>query len=54
MQPKDSVVVAGHRIGVMILSSDQEATIRPAPGTRLTMDLAHSSVTLPVGRGTLG
>lgn len=53
MQPKDSVVVAGHRIGVMILSSDQEATIRPAPGTRLTMDLAHSSATLPVNGGAI-
>jgi predicted acyl esterase len=54
LQPKDSVVVAGHRIGVMILSSDQEATIRPAPGTQLTMDLAHSLVTLPVNGGTIG
>jgi X-Pro dipeptidyl-peptidase len=53
MQPKDSVVVAGHRIGVMILSSDQEATIRPAPGTKLTMDLAHSNVTLPVNGGVI-
>ncbi len=48
MQPKDSVVAAGHRIGVMIISSDQEATIRPAPGTQLTMDLRHSSVMLPL------
>jgi hypothetical protein len=54
MQPKDSVVVAGHRIGVMILSSDNEATIRPAPGTQLTMDLAHSTVTLPVNGGAIG
>jgi len=32
----------------MIISSDQEATIRPAPGTQLTMDLRHSSVMLPL------
>jgi len=51
MQPKDSVITAGHRIGVMILSSDNEATIRPAPGTQLTMDLARSSVHLPVVGG---
>ena len=51
MQPKDSVVVAGHRIGVMILSSDNEATIRPAPGTRLSMDLLHSHATLPIVGG---
>src|SRR5882757_911644 len=55
LQPKDSVVIAGHRIGVMILSSDQEATIRPAPGTQLTMDLRHSDVELPIvgGAGAL-
>lgn len=51
MQPKDSVIVADDRIGVMILSSDQEATIRPAPGTQLTMDLARSNVQLPVVGG---
>jgi hypothetical protein len=51
MQPKDSVITAGHRIGVMVLSSDNEATIRPAPGTQLTMDLARSSVYLPVVGG---
>jgi len=51
LQPKDSVVVAGHRIGVMVLSSDQEATIRPAPGTQLTMDLQHSDVELPIVGG---
>jgi predicted acyl esterase len=51
LQPKDSVVVAGHRIGVMILSSDNEATIRPAAGTQLTMDLRHSNVELPIVGG---
>jgi hypothetical protein len=32
MKPKDSVVVAGHRIGVMILSRDerQRSARRPA------------------------
>ncbi|GIH14864.1 Xaa-Pro dipeptidyl-peptidase [Rugosimonospora africana] len=51
LQPKDLVVVAGHRIGVMIISSDYEHTIRPAPGTQLTMDLARSSVQLPIVGG---
>lgn len=56
MQPKDSVIVAGHRIGVMILSSDNEATIRPAAGTQLTLDLHRSDVQLPIvgGRAALG
>lgn len=52
LQPKDAVVVAGHRLGLLVLSSDQEATIRPAPGTRLTVDLGRSNVTLPIVGGT--
>ena len=51
MQPKDSVIVAGHQIGIMIISSDYEATIRPAPGTQLTMDLSQSSAILPIVGG---
>ena len=33
MQPKDSVIAAGRRLGVMIISSDRDYTIRPAPGS---------------------
>jgi hypothetical protein len=51
MQPKDSVIAAGRRIGLVVMSSDNEYTIRPAPGTQLTLDLAGSSVTLPVVGG---
>ena len=51
MQPKDSVVAAGRRLGVMIISSDRDYTVRPAPGTELTMDLAKSFVTLPIVGG---
>ncbi|GAA5200310.1 hypothetical protein GCM10023322_77920 [Rugosimonospora acidiphila] len=51
LQAKDAVILAGHRIGIMILSSDNEHTIRPAPGTQLTMDLARSTVQLPVVGG---
>jgi X-Pro dipeptidyl-peptidase len=50
-QPKDSVVAAGRRLGVMILSSDRDYTIRPAPGTELTMDLKESTVRLPIVGG---
>ena len=35
----------------MIVSSDQEATIRPAPGTQLTLDLAQSWAEIPVVGG---
>ncbi|HEU4450119.1 MAG TPA: Xaa-Pro dipeptidyl-peptidase [Gaiellaceae bacterium] len=51
LQPKDSVVAAGRRLGVMVLSSDRDYTIRPAPGTELTMDVAESTVSLPVVGG---
>src|ERR671919_24297 len=50
-QPKDSVVAAGRRLGVMILSSDRDYTVRPAPGTELTMDLSESQVRLPIVGG---
>jgi predicted acyl esterase len=52
MQPKDTVVPAGNRLAVMIVSSDRDFTIRPAAGTQLTVDLAHSSLVIPVVGGT--
>jgi hypothetical protein len=52
LQPKDAVVVAGHRLGLMVLSSDQEATIRTTPGTKLSVDLGRSTVSLPIVGGT--
>ncbi len=51
LQPKDSVIPAGRRLGVMILSSDYDYTIRPAPGTELTLDLKKSEVNLPIVGG---
>ena len=51
MQPKDSVIAAGRRLGIMIISSDRDYTIRPAPGALLTMDLDESVVTLPIVGG---
>ena len=50
-QPKDSVLAAGRRLGVMILSSDRDYTVRPAPGTELTMDLKESKLRLPIVGG---
>ena len=44
LQPKDMVIPAGRRLAFMILSSDNEHTLRPAPGTQLTVDTAHSDV----------
>jgi predicted acyl esterase len=51
LQPKDTVVPAGNRLALMVLSSDRDFTIRPAPGTQLTLDLSHSSITIPVVGG---
>ena len=50
-QPKDSVLAAGRRLGVILLSSDREHSIRPAAGTELSVDLAASSVSIPVVGG---
>jgi len=52
LQAKDAVVAAGRRLGLMILSSDREFTVRPAPGTEVSVDLAGSSFTLPVVGGS--
>jgi predicted acyl esterase len=51
MQPKDTVVPAGNRLALMLLSSDRDFTIRPRAGTQLTLDLARSSLVLPIVGG---
>ncbi|GAA4569121.1 Xaa-Pro dipeptidyl-peptidase [Planotetraspora kaengkrachanensis] len=51
MQPHDYVFAAGHRIGVVVLSSDHDYTIRPTPGATLNLDTAHSTVKLPIVGG---
>jgi len=51
MQPHDYVFAAGHRIGVVLLSSDYEYTIRPTPGAKLHLDTTKSTVTLPLVGG---
>jgi X-Pro dipeptidyl-peptidase len=35
----------------MLLSSDRDFTIRPRAGTQLTLDLARSSLVLPIVGG---
>ncbi|HZD03890.1 MAG TPA: CocE/NonD family hydrolase, partial [Longimicrobiales bacterium] len=51
LQPDDQIVPAGKRIALMIFSSDREFTVWPDPGTELTVDLAGTSLTLPVVGG---
>jgi X-Pro dipeptidyl-peptidase len=51
LQPHDYVFAAGSRIGVVVLSSDRLFTLRPPPGTRLTLDAARSAAMLPIVDG---
>ena len=37
LQPDDYIFQAGHRIGLVVVSTDHDYTIRPDPGTRLTL-----------------
>ncbi|WP_321924209.1 Xaa-Pro dipeptidyl-peptidase [Burkholderia sp. BCC1998] len=46
--PRDYTLEAGHKLGLVVLSSDNEATLRPAPGTGLALDPAGTSVTVPL------
>jgi X-Pro dipeptidyl-peptidase len=52
LQPDDYVFKAGHRIGLVVVSTDFDYTLRPLPGTALTLDPDDSEVTLPVVGGS--
>ena len=49
--PDDYVFRAGRRIGVVVFSTDYDHTLRPLPGTQLTIRPESSSVTLPIVGG---
>lgn len=51
MQPDDQVIPAGQQIGLMIFSSDRDFTLRPEPGTKLTVDLDKTTIKIPVVGG---
>jgi X-Pro dipeptidyl-peptidase len=51
LQPDDQVIPAGQQIGLMIFSSDREFTLWPPPGTKLTVDLDSTVLSLPVVGG---
>lgn len=53
MQGTDKIVRAGERLGLMIFSTDNEFSIRPQPGTELIVDLAGTTLELPVVGGPL-
>ncbi len=51
LQPDDQIIPAGQQIGLMIFSSDRDFTLWPEPGTKLTVDLDATSLTLPIVGG---
>src|SRR5699024_4360241 len=48
MQPEDYEFKEGHQIGLVIISSDYDYTIRPEPGTNITVYPEQSHITLPL------
>jgi X-Pro dipeptidyl-peptidase len=54
LQPDDQIIPAGQQIGLMIFSSDQDFTLWPTPGTKLKVDLAKTTLTLPIVDGNAG
>ncbi|MDI9885456.1 Xaa-Pro dipeptidyl-peptidase [Streptomyces sp. HNM0645] len=48
MQPQDHVFKKGHRLGVVLISTDHDHTLRHPAGTELAVRAGISSVTLPV------
>ena len=55
LQPDDQVIPDGQKIGLMIMSSDRDFTLWPAPGAELQVDLDATSIEIPIvgGRAAL-
>lgn len=51
LEPDDQIIPAGKQIALMIFSSDKEFTLHPKPGTKLTIDVGKTSITIPVVGG---
>lgn len=51
LEPDDQVIAAGEQLALMIFSSDRDFTLWPQAGTKLTVDLAGTSLELPVVGG---
>ena len=54
LQPQDHVFPAGHRIGVVLISTDREYTLRHAAGTKIAVQLGLGKVELPIVDGDRG
>ena len=53
LEPDDQIIPAGKQIGLVIFASDREFTLQPQPGTKLTVDLDGTSITIPIVGGKL-
>lgn len=51
LQPGDRMIPPGKQLALMIMSSDRDFTLWPAPGTELTIDLSATKIVVPVVRG---
>ncbi len=51
LQPDDQIIPAGQKMGLMIFSSDRDFTLRPDPGTELSIQLGSTLLKLPVVGG---
>lgn len=51
LQPDDQVIPKGQQIALMIFASDRNFTVRPDPGTELTIDLDATSLSIPIVGG---
>jgi len=51
LESDDQIVPAGQQIGLMIFSSDRDFTLWPKPGTKLSVDLDATQLTLPIVGG---
>ncbi|MGP3958609.1 Xaa-Pro dipeptidyl-peptidase [Nonomuraea sp. 3N208] len=47
-QPTDYLFKKGHRLGLVIISTDYDYTLRYPPGTEITVSPGHSSLGLPM------
>ncbi|MEV4168491.1 Xaa-Pro dipeptidyl-peptidase [Nonomuraea sp. NPDC049709] len=52
-QPTDYLFKKGHRLGLVIISTDYDYTLRYPPGTKITVSPAQSTLRLPVTLGKL-
>ena len=51
MQPNDHVFAAGHRVGLVVMSTDSRFTLRPPAGATLALRTHRTSLGLPVVGG---